>query len=166
MTIPTAEVRGWNRGRNNILLLCNLCSHEYNFVDKPHEKQVLYEGHTHRVMRLESVSGPVRNVYSSTQVCSIGKIHKHNSQRTTCLLTELGQPGRENIWPSVRTDCPLANKIFPHLAWPVTQSINEDYTKLSGCNTELFIILKRGVHMITRLVLLVFGWKRGQKETD
>lgn len=82
----------------------------------------------------------------STQVCSIGKIHKHNGQRTTLLLTELGRPGQENIWPSVRTDCPWANEIFPHLAWPVTQSINEAYTKLTGCNTELFIILITGVH--------------------
>ena len=53
--IQTAEVRGRNSGRNNILilLLYDLCSPEYNFVDKPHEKQVLYEGHTHRVIRLE-----------------------------------------------------------------------------------------------------------------
>ena len=69
-----------------------------------------------------------------------------NGQRTTLLLTELGRPGQENIWPSVRTDCPWANEIFPHLAWPVTQSINEAYTKLTGCNTELFIILITGVH--------------------
>ena len=51
--IQTAEVRSRNSGRNNILLLYDLCSPEYNFVDKPHEKQVLYEGPTHRVIRLE-----------------------------------------------------------------------------------------------------------------
>ena len=51
--IQTADVRGRNSGRNNILLLYDLCSPEYNFVDKPHEKQVLYEGPTHRVKRLE-----------------------------------------------------------------------------------------------------------------
>ena len=51
--IQTAEVRGGNSGRNSILLLYDLCSPEYNFVDKPHEKQVLYEGHTPRVIRLD-----------------------------------------------------------------------------------------------------------------
>jgi len=45
--IQTAEVRGRNSGRNNILLLYDLYGTEYNFVDKPQEKEVLYEGHAH-----------------------------------------------------------------------------------------------------------------------
>lgn len=47
VSIQTAEVRGRNSGRNNILLFYDLCSPEYNFVDKPQEKEVLYEGHAH-----------------------------------------------------------------------------------------------------------------------
>ena len=39
VSIQTAEVRGWNRGRNNILLLCDLYDPEYNFIDKPQEKK-------------------------------------------------------------------------------------------------------------------------------
>ena len=46
-SIQTAEVRGWNRGRNNILVLYDLYGLEYNFIDKPQEKKGLYEGHAH-----------------------------------------------------------------------------------------------------------------------
>ena len=53
LSVHTAEIRGRrNKGRKNVLLLYDLHGPEYNFVDKPHEKQVPYEGHTHQVIRL------------------------------------------------------------------------------------------------------------------
>ena len=67
MSIQTAQVRGRNSGRNNILLLHDLCGPEYDFVDKPHEKQVLYEGHTHRVIRLEKRIRPCRHRFAPSE---------------------------------------------------------------------------------------------------